>query len=255
MGSNPTRPTTSLLYCLVMVRVDAFIMNTHQLRLQGIAGIDEAGRGPMVGPMVICGTLFMPDALSKLRSLGVRDSKTLTPKSREKLVVPIRELAIKHTVRIIDALEIDRLRNRGITLNEIEIRSFVSVAKELRPAALYLDAADVVAERFGNQVSQRSGLFKEGCRIISEHRADSKYEVVAAASIIAKVKRDNIITRLHDDYGDFGSGYPNDPKTVNFVRGLVKNGKELPSIIRKSWDSVSRIIEEQQSIQTRLDSP
>jgi ribonuclease HII len=229
-------------------------MNSHQMQLQGVAGIDEAGRGPMVGPMVICGALFMPDALSKLRALGVRDSKTLTQKSREKLVAPIRELARKHTVRIVDALEIDQLRDRRITLNEIEMRSFVSVAKELRPAELYLDAADVVAVRFGNQVSQRSGLFREGCRIISEHRADSKYEVVSAASIIAKVTRDDIITRLHDDYGDFGSGYPSDPKTIDFVRSLVKDGKELPSIVRKSWDSVRRIIEEHQSIQTRLDS-
>ncbi|NHI83175.1 MAG: ribonuclease HII [Candidatus Thorarchaeota archaeon] len=224
------------------------------MSLQGIAGIDEAGRGPVVGPMVICGVLFMPDIVPELRVLGVRDSKTLTPQSREKMVIPIKKLAKRFALRTVDALEIDQLRARGITLNEIELQSFVSIAKELQPAELYLDAADVIAERFGNQIGQRSFLSEKGCRIVSEHKADSKYEVVAAASIIAKVQRDTLIAQLHSKHGDFGSGYPNDPRTVDFIRKIAKSGSELPDIIRKSWESVSRIMEENNSIQTNLDT-
>jgi ribonuclease HII len=86
---------------------------------------------------------------------------------------------------------------------------------------------------------------------VSEHKADSTYPIVSAASIIAKVQRDQAITRLHSRYGDFGSGYPSDPKTIEFVRNLVTSKQKLPSIIRHSWDSVRRIQEEVE--QTRLD--
>jgi ribonuclease HII len=87
--------------------------------------------------------------------------------------------------------------------------------------------------------------------IVSEHKADSKYPIVSAASIIAKVQRDQAIARLHSRYGDFGSGYPSDLKTIGFVRNLVSSRKKLPPIIRHSWDSVRRIQEEVE--QTRLD--
>jgi ribonuclease HII len=227
-------------------------MSSKNKSLEGIAGIDEAGRGPMLGPMVICGILFKMEDIPKLNEMGARDSKVLTTKKRKALAGPIRNLAHKVALRVISASEIDQLRSRGITLNEIEVRAFVSIAEELQPAELYLDAADVLAERFGDEIGERSGLSRVGCRIVSEHKADSKYEVVSAASIIAKVERDETVSRLSMKHGDLGSGYPNDPKTVDFVRKLVKEGKKLPNFVRKSWDSVKRIIEEEESVQTTL---
>jgi len=228
-------------------------MSSKSISLEGIAGIDEAGRGPMIGPMVVCGVLFNPGDLAKLRDLGTKDSKMLSAKRREMLIEPIKKLATKIALRVIPASEIDQLRGRGVTLNEIEVRAFASIAEELQPSELYLDAADVVAERFGKEIGERSGLSRASCKIVSEHKADSKYEVVSAASIIAKVERDGIITQFSSEYGNVGSGYPNDPETVAFVRKLVKNGEELPDIVRKSWDSVKRIIEEEESFQTTLD--
>jgi ribonuclease HII len=221
--------------------------------LRGIAGVDEAGRGPMIGPMVICGILVNSDRLHELVEIGVKDSKTLTHKRRLLLKEKIEKVISKIEIRTVSAADIDRLRKRT-TLNEIEVAEFAFIAKALNPKEIYLDAADVIAERFGSKIGELSGIASKGAKIVSEHKADAKYPIVSAASIIAKVERDLTIERFHERYGDFGSGYPNDPKTIKFVRNLVRNGEKLPSIIRKSWESVRRIIEEEFNTQTKLSS-
>ena len=221
--------------------------------LHGIAGIDEAGRGPMIGPMVICGILVDSDRLHELVEIGAKDSKILAHKRRLILKEKIEKVASEIVIRTVSAADIDRLRKQT-TLNEIEVTEFAFIAKTLKPRELYLDAADVIAERFGIKIGKLSGLASKGAVIVSEHKADSKYPIVSAASIIAKVERDRTIETFHKKYGDFGSGYPNDPKTVQFVRNLVRNGEKLPSIIRKSWKSVTRIIDEESTDQTKLDT-
>jgi ribonuclease HII len=219
--------------------------------LDGIAGIDEAGRGPMIGPMVICGVLVDSERLPELERIGVKDSKALSHSQRLRLKKQIEKIAIKIVTRNVSAQDIDRLRKRT-TLNEIEVEAFVKIAKELKPQEIFLDAADVNAHRFGNKVGNLSGLASKGTVIVSEHKADSKYPIVSAASIIAKVERDRAISEFHKKYGDFGSGYPSDPKTVTFVRNLVRKNKKLPPIIRKSWDSVRKIIADESTKQTTL---
>jgi len=221
--------------------------------LRGIAGVDEAGRGPMIGPMVICGILVNSDRLHELVEIGVKDSKILTHKRRLLLKEKIEKVTSKIEIRTVSAADIDRLRKRT-TLNEIEVTEFASIAKALNPKEIYLDAADVIAERFGSKIGELSGIASKGAKIVSEHKADAKYPIVSAASIIAKVDRDLAIERFHERYGDFGSGYPNDPKTIKFMRILVRDGEKLPSIIRKSWESVRRIIEEESNTQTKLSS-
>lgn len=228
-------------------------MTNKGTSLRGIAGIDEAGRGPMIGPMVICGILVYPNRLHELVDIGAKDSKTLTHKRRLILKEKIEKVTAKIEIRIVSAADIDRLRKRT-TLNEIEVEEFASIAKALNPQEIYLDAADVIAERFGTKIGKLSGIAAKGAIVVSEHKADSKYPIVSAASIIAKVERDHAIENFHKKYGDFGSGYPNDPKTVKFVRNLVRNGEKLPPIIRKSWKSVTKMIDEESTDQTRLDS-
>jgi ribonuclease HII len=219
--------------------------------LHGIAGIDEAGRGPMIGPMVICGILVDSHRLHELVKIGAKDSKTLTHKRRLVLREQIEKITSKIEIRSVSAADIDRLRKRT-TLNEIEVIEFASIAKALNPQEIYLDAADVIAERFGSKIGELSGIASKGAKIVSEHKADAKYPIVSAASIVAKVERDLEIEKFHEKYGDFGSGYPNDPKTIQFVKSLVRNDEKLPSIIRKSWESVRRIIVEESNSQTRL---
>jgi ribonuclease HII len=224
---------------------------TRKNRLYGIAGVDEAGRGPMIGPMVICGVLFDPEVISELEKIGAKDSKALSPSRRRSLSERIRSLAAKVEISSVSAANIDKRRKRT-TLNEIEVAEFVSVVKALKPQKVYLDAADVKAERFGNKIGEMSGLTAMGAVIVSEHKADSKYPIVSAASILAKVERDRIIEEMHREYGDFGSGYPSDPKSIKFVKNLVESGRKLPPIVRKSWDSIRKICESAE--QSTLDS-
>jgi ribonuclease HII len=221
--------------------------------LEGVAGVDEAGRGPMIGPLVVAGVLIQEGELAKLEASGVRDSKTLTPKRRGMLAEVITGLVDKIEIRAVTAAEIDRLRGRGISLNEIEVQQFVSVLSILNPKTAFLDAADVKAERFGDTIGDRSGLSALGCKIISEHKADSKFPIVSAASIIAKEERERIVARLHRKYGDFGSGYPSDPKSIDFIRSLVEDGTKMPSIVRQSWESVRRLQNDANTTQQTLD--
>jgi ribonuclease HII len=77
--------------------------------------------------------------------------------------------------------------------------------------------------------------------------------IVSAASIIAKTERDAVISKLHEKYGDFGSGYPTDPKSIAFLQKLIQNNEELPFFIRRSWESVSRAVQKGKSVQSKLD--
>jgi len=221
-------------------------------RLHGIAGIDEAGRGPMIGPMVICGVLIEPERMSELTAIGVKDSKLLTPARRIELKDKIEEIVSKTIIRTISAEDIDRLR-RHTTLNEIEVVEFASIAKTLGPSELYLDAADVVSERFGVKIGMLSGLTSQGAIIISEHKADVNYPLVSSASILAKVERDRIISSFHETYGFFGSGYSTDPHTIEYVKELVRTKQELPPIIRRTWESVRKIVDNESTNQLTLD--
>lgn len=215
---------------------------TKKSGLSGIAGVDEAGRGPMIGPLVTCGVLVELGKISELNEIGARDSKTLSPSRRRTLNQKIRGIATKVEIRSVSAADIDRLRKRT-TLNEIEVVEFVSVVKSLKPQEVYIDAADVNAERFGFKIGEQSGITAMGALIVSEHKADAKYPIVSAASILAKVERDRIISEMHQEFGNFGSGYPSDPKTIKYVKGLFEEGLALPPIVRKSWDSVRKIRE------------
>jgi ribonuclease HII len=220
-------------------------------RLNGIAGVDEAGRGPMIGPMVVCGVLVTPETLHDIAAIGSRDSKMLSPRRRSELSVAIRQIAKRIEIKTVSAADIDVLRKK-MTLNELEVHLFASILKELKPQQAYLDAADVKADRFGENIGKKSGLLSMGCKIISEHKADAKYPIVSAASIIAKVERDSAIEELHHEYGDFGSGYPSDPRSVEFVKGYILEGKQLPPFVRCSWESVSKLIDKYSTRQTRL---
>ncbi|MFW9850036.1 MAG: ribonuclease HII [Candidatus Thorarchaeota archaeon] len=217
-----------------------------------IAGIDEAGRGPMFGPMVVCGVLVDLDSLDFLTRSGVKDSKALSAKRREEFAKTIRKVATKIVVEKVSAIQIDTSRHRGTNLNETEVNVFASIAKKLNPTELYLDAADVKSNRFGENIRRKSGLSAKKCKIVSEHKADSKYVVVSAASIIAKTERDAIINKLHEEYGDFGSGYPTDPKSTAFLKKMIEKREELPFFVRRSWKSVSKAIQEGKSVQKRL---
>jgi ribonuclease HII len=201
-----------------------------------ICGVDEAGRGSMLGPLVIAGVSMTQSKLKTLSKLGVRDSKKLTPLARENLYKKITKLADDYAVSKLSPKQIDSFVTRH-QLNYLEASHMAKVIKKLKPSVSYVDACDVNAARFGVEISS---LAKTG-KIKSYHHADSTFVIVSAASIIAKVTRDRAIAKLNKEY-DLGSGYPSDSKTVEFVREWFSKHGQVPDFVRKSWSPVKLLM-------------
>ena len=135
-------------------------------------------------------------------------------------------------------------------MNYLEARMMANVLTDLVPLEAYVDASDVNEARYGNDIREFLPETLKGIRIISEHHADRTFPVVSAASIIAKVRRDALVAELHDEYGDFGSGYITDPKTMSFLRRWRQTHPEYPPIVRMSWKTIREL--ESEIGQTRL---
>ena len=214
-----------------------------------IAGIDEAGKGPVLGPMCVGGLLVDEGKLDALSRLGVRDSKKLTAIKRESIAVGIEKLANKYYILEVSAAQIDELR-KVMTMNEIMVVCYVKVLEKLKPTHAFVDAADVNAGRFGDNLKKK---YSGSIEITSEHKADAKYPVVAAASILAKVRRDELVKEIGEKAGvSIGSGYPSDPKTITFLEKWVADHGKLPDFARKSWETSKRILGQSGKKQKKL---
>lgn len=208
-----------------------------------ICGIDEAGRGPVIGPLVVAGVNFEND--SNLKLLGIKDSKKISPRRRIDLSKKIKEISIKHEIIIVSPSDIDDLR-KVMTLNEIEVNLFTRIIEKLKPDICYVDAADVNDNRFGKDILKRLSYKPD---IISEHKADDKYPIVGAASILAKTRRDKEIKKIENELKKkidipIGSGYPADPITKNFLEKWIKKFDELPPHTRRSWKTSQKLLNE-----------
>jgi len=201
-----------------------------------ICGIDDAGRGPMLGPLVIAGISLEKKNIKKLNALGVKDSKKLSANSRELLYKKIIEIVDDYYIAKISPRLIDASVKKHC-LNGLEAKYMAKVVSKLNPDTSYVDSCDVNPKRFGKEISKLSDNHK----IKSYHRADSKFVVVSAASILAKVARDRAIAKLRKDH-DLGSGYPSDSVTVNFVTKYYKKNQKMPNFVRKSWKPVQKIM-------------
>lgn len=202
-----------------------------------ICGVDEAGKGPVLGPMVV-GAVGC-ERETELPA-GVRDSKTLSPRRRERLYAEITG-SFPWAVVEIPASEIDRLRQE-MTMNAIVARGHADAVRSLSPAPLtaYLDACDVNEERYASTVA---ALLGGACTVVARHHGDALFPVVSAASIVAKVTRDRAVEALHEEEGDVGSGYPSDPTTIAYLKGYIAVHGVPPACARQSWETVARLMD------------
>jgi len=202
-----------------------------------VLGIDEAGRGAVVGPLVIAGALIDDKHEPELRRIGVRDSKLLTPKKREFLFDKIKALCKDFVILKITAEEIDLTRKR-INLNLIEAEHMVKIMKKLKADKVIVDAPQASTEKFKNILL---GMLKADANIVSENKADVKYPICSAASILAKVERDAEIYNIKKEVGfDFGVGYPHDARTIAFVKAAIDH-PVFSKYIRHSWITTEEI--------------
>jgi len=199
--------------------------------------VDEAGRGPVIGPMVICGVLAEKAGIEKLKELNVRDSKTLTRKSREKIGKQIVSIVKNFYLIVVSSQEVDKWVTKR-QLNILEAWKMAEIINNLCPQIVFLDAPMKNTLKFKMLVEKQVNVCVD---IIAENYADRNHVLVSAASIIAKVERDKIIEEYQKVYGDFGSGYPSDRKTIDFLLTYLDEDKELPGIVRKTWKTLTKL--------------
>jgi ribonuclease HII len=228
-------------------------------------GIDEAGRGPVLGPLVVAGLTALEQV--DLIEMGVRDSKLLTREKRERIF----EILTKehyHGILTVPATSIDKARDE-MTMNELEVACFASIITSMHRGEpvihpllpdgvkfilegpfvefdrVLMDAADVNEERFGDDVLEETHRLENigGIGFLSKHKADLEFPVVGAASILAKVHRDLEIESLSNEIGkDIGSGYPSDPNTISFLKEYIEENGDIPHFARRSWETSRKLL-------------
>lgn len=210
-----------------------------------VCGIDEAGRGPVIGPMILGCVVVDPPGKRKLEELKVRDSKKVSPKRREFLEDQIKEAVLEWRTVKVDPWEIDWLRvKKGISLNVIEAQKIAEMIMSLKskPSKIIVDSADRVTEDYKTKIIEHINRLYEGFmipEIISEHKADVNYIEVGAASIIAKVERDRKVRILREKHGELGSGYPSDEVTKKYIKEVLRK-KSMPDFVRWSWSTINK---------------
>jgi len=208
-----------------------------------IAGIDEAGRGPCFGPMTITIAFTKKEKETELKEMGVKDSKMLLPNKRKSLIDGIKNILIEEKTVIIEPIEINDMMVQH-SLNEIEAIKIAQLINKANttPEILYVDSPDAVKGAFEKRIRKYLDTSRQKIKIIAENKADVNYVIVGAASIIAKVTRDEEIEQLAKKYGDFGSGYPSDPKTKKYLAEYVEKNKKLPPFSRIFWKTCTEAL-------------
>lgn len=204
-----------------------------------IGGVDEAGRGSILGPLVVAGVSVRRSRLDRLKEMGVRDSKLLTPQARARLVDEIKSVADRYHVHTIDITEIDsNVLLKG--LNRLEAKAMAHVITHIKADEVFVDCCDTNPDRYRDHIASH---LEKSPRIHSMHHADRINVAVSAASILAKVARDSEIQKLRKKHRNIGSGYPSDEKTMLFIRNWVARKKCAPVFARKSWKPMRLLLE------------
>lgn len=208
-----------------------------------IVGVDEAGRGPVLGPLVMVAIAMKEGDMKKLEWLGVKDSKQLSSSVREELFERIHEVVHDFRIEVIEPDAIDlSLKDPGTNLNWLEAETCARMVSELDPDTIIIDCPSPNIAAYTDFIRQRlSAAVREKATLIVEHKADVNYVVASAASVVAKVIRDRAVDHIKNEIGvDCGSGYTSDPKTQEF---LAKYHETHAHLFRKGWQSYKNVVE------------
>lgn len=208
-----------------------------------ICGVDEAGRGPVIGPLVVAAFSIEEERLRELDNLGVKDSKKLTPKRRTEIYSELLKLSKNYFFKILSSDYLNSEMKKR-TLNEIELSAFVDSILGLNVTlkTIICDSCDVNVDRFSLAIKEGVCQKYPECEVISVHKGEDKYPIVAAASILAKVKRDELLKEIEKQIGvPIGSGYPSDPITIKFLEDYYKKNNSFPDYVRAEWKTLNNI--------------
>ncbi|XP_051024774.1 ribonuclease H2 subunit A isoform X2 [Acomys russatus] len=227
-------------------------------------GVDEAGRGPVLGPMVYAICYCPLSRLADLEALKVADSKTLTENERERLFAKMEEdgdfvgwaLDVL-SPNLISTSMLGRVKYNLNSLSHDTAAGLIQYAldQSVNVTQVFVDTVGM-AETYQARLQQRF----PGLEVTVKAKADSLFPVVSAASIFAKVARDQAVKNwqfvesLQDLDSDYGSGYPNDPKTKAWLRKHVDPVFGFPQFVRFSWSTAQAILEKEAESVTWEDS-
>ncbi|PSP79532.1 ribonuclease HII [Halobacteriales archaeon QS_1_68_20] len=216
-------------------------------------GVDEAGRGPVLGSMFAAAvrvpdTAVLPD--------GLDDSKELAPERREALAAELRD----HPEVAVGVAEVApaRIDDPETDMNSLAVEAHATAldgiwdgdgdggpdgdgadgGADARPEVV-VDACDTSEARFARRVTD---AVSRSVQVTAEHGADGNHDVVAAASVVAKVERDAHVAELAAEHGDVGSGYPSDPNTRAYLESYVDEHGEVPPFARSSWETCRQLL-------------
>jgi ribonuclease HII len=212
-----------------------------------ILGIDDAGRGPLIGPMILAGCLMNKETERELKKLGVKDSKDLTPKRREFLAEKIREKAETFELQVVFPEEIDSTSKKGTKLNELEAIKVANIINKINKGftkiKVVVDCPSVSINKWADYLrTQINDL--QNLEISCEHKADKNHVAVSAASILAKSEREKEMKKLKKQYGnEIGSGYTSDSLTQTFLKKYGKKYQD-DGIFRKTWSTWKKEFED-----------
>lgn len=206
-----------------------------------VLGVDEAGRGPVIGSMFVGGFMVDESEISELEDIGVKDSKKLSEKKRESIRDSLDSIG-EFELKEVEASDIDELRE-VMTLNEIEVEAFADIIGRFEPDRVIVDLPEPDGDRFIKKLKSKLPPRFSGVEFTAEHGADDSYPVVSAASIVAKSAREEHVAGLVEKYGfDFKSGYPHDREVIEFLETYLEEHGELPPEARKSWATAKRVV-------------
>jgi ribonuclease HII len=205
-----------------------------------VLGIDEAGRGPIIGDLVIAGAMMEEDDEGKLVNIGVKDSKLVSRRNRALIYKKIVGILKGYEIMVVSPEEIDEvLFSQDLNLNKLEAIKSAMIINKLEPDKAILDCPSPNVESYKEYV--RTLLKNKDVELIVEHKADLNYPIAGAASILAKVTRDLGVEELEKKHGVIGSGYPADERTQDFIK---KNFEKCPEIFRRSWSTFKNLEKE-----------
>ena len=202
-----------------------------------VLGIDEAGRGPVIGPLIVAGVMI--DEKKDEGIKGVKDSKMLTHGKRLQLDEQIKENVLDFKIIKVEPKEIDEAldsENKDMNLNWLEAYKQAEIINELKPDRAIIDCPSPNCKAYEDYL--RNLLIDKSVKLIVEHKADVKYPVCSAASILAKVQREEDMDKIKQKYGNTGPGYPGNPVTIKFLK---ENWNKHPEIFRKTWSTYKKI--------------
>lgn len=201
-------------------------------------GIDDAGRGPVIGPMILAGCLVDDKVEKEFKKLGVKDSKQLTQKRREYFSEIIKQKSETFEIVIVHPSEIDGKNHDNINLNDLEAIKTAEIINKINKGLVKIK---VVVDCPSPNITKWKDFLKtkidnlSNLEVVCEHKADVNHVSVSAASILAKTTREIEMSKLKERYGnEIGSGYSSDPLTCRFLEKHAQKYKE-DGLFRQTW--------------------